>query len=197
MKKEIRELDEFDTFQAILEGKLVPEDYKRIPYMIVFDVKFDLRQKARLVAEGHRTDAPPEDTYSGVVMIDSVRLALFLGVLNDMQTCAVDIGCAYLNARTKEKYFIKAGPEFGELAGHYLLIVGSIYGLKTSSARWHEFLSETLYRMGFKPSKADADLRIKDCGDHYEYVATYVDDLIFVGRDPMKYMDILKKELSP
>ena len=25
-------------------------------------------------------------------------------------------------------------------------------------------------------------------------MATYVDDLIFVGRDPMKYMDILKKE---
>ena len=43
MKKEICELDKFDTFQALLDWELVPEDYKRIPYMIVFDVKFDLR----------------------------------------------------------------------------------------------------------------------------------------------------------
>lgn len=56
--------------------------------------------------------------------------------------------------------------------------------------RWHEILSETLCRMGFKPSKANSDLCNKDCGTPYwyEYVTTYVDDLIFVAKDPMKYL---------
>ena len=162
--------------------------------MIVFDVKFDLRRKARLVAGGHRTDPPPEDVYSGVVMIDSVRLAFFLCVLNKMQACAADVGCAFLHGRTKEKYCIRAGPEFGDRQGKYLIIYGSLYGLRSSAARWHEYLSETLGKMGFKPSKADPDLRIKDCGTHYEYVATYVDDLIFVSKDPMKYIEQLKFE---
>ena len=109
-----------------------------------------------------------------------------------MKTCSVDIGNAYLHGHTTEPYYISAGEEFGELAGLILLIIGSIYGLKTSAGRWHEYLSVTLNSMGFKPSKADPDLRIKDCGTHYEYVAVYVDDLIFVSKDPMKYIEQLK-----
>ena len=193
INKELAEIDQYDTFHIAPNGDL-PEGYKRIPYMIVFDVKFDLRRKARLVAGGHRTDPPPEDVYSGVVMIDSVRLALFLGVLNNLNTCAADVGCAFLHGRTKEKYCIRAGPEFGDRQGKYLIIYGSLYGLRSSAARWHEYLSETLVKMGFKPSKADPDLRIKDCGTHYEYVAIYVDDLIFVSKDPMKYIEQLKFE---
>jgi hypothetical protein len=193
INKELAEIDQYDTFHLAPDGDL-PEGYKRIPYMIVFDVKFDLRRKARLVAGGHRTDPPPEDVYSGVVMIDSVRLALFLGVLNNLKTCAADVGCAFLHGRTKEKYCIRAGPEFGDRQGRYLIIYGSLYGLRSSAARWHEYLSETLGKMGFRPSMADPDLRIKDCGTHYEYVAIYVDDLIFVSKDPMKYIEQLKFE---
>jgi hypothetical protein len=33
----------------------------------------------------------------------------------DLEPLAADIGNAYLNAPTKEKYFIITGPEFGEL----------------------------------------------------------------------------------
>ena len=39
--------------------------------------------------------------------------------------------------------------------------------------------------MGFRPSKADADFWMKDCGSHYEYIATYVDDILAFGKDPM------------
>ena len=39
IKKYLGELDEFDTFQALLEGELAPDGYKCIPYMIFFDVK--------------------------------------------------------------------------------------------------------------------------------------------------------------
>ena len=171
ISKELAELDEYETFQALRKGVDVPEDYKRIPYRIVFDVKFDLRRKARLVAGGHRTDVPSEDVYSGLVSIDSVRLALFLSILNDMRSCAADIGNAFLHGRSRERYAIRAGQEFGTYAGCILLIIGSLYGLRTSAARWHEYLSETLLAMGFVPSRADPDLRVKDCGTHYEYVA--------------------------
>ena len=80
--------------------------------------------------------------YSGVVSIDSVRLALFLSVLNDMRSCAADIGNAFLHGRSREHYAIRAGPEFGTYAGCILLIIGSLYRLRTSAARWHKYLSE-------------------------------------------------------
>ena len=43
--------------------------------------------------------------------------------------------------------------------------------------------------MGFTSSKADTDLWYKDRGDHYEYIATYVDDLLIWSRKPT---DIIK-----
>jgi hypothetical protein len=43
------------------------EGYKNIIVHFVFDVKHDLRHKARLVAGGHLTDPSTDGTYSGVV----------------------------------------------------------------------------------------------------------------------------------
>ena len=114
----------------------MPVGYKRIPYHIVFDVKFDGRLKSRLVAGGHRTpDVPHEDVFSPVVGMESVCLGFILARLNDLTVCAGDVGNAFLNAKTKEKVFIIAGPEFGpELEGQRLIVDKSLYGLKTSAA---------------------------------------------------------------
>jgi len=87
-----------------------------------------------------------------------------------------------------------AGPKFGpEFEGKRLLIDKSLYGLKTSGARFHEHLSEKLRQLGYVPTKADPDLwMIKHPDGHYEYVARYVDDVIAFGKDPMKLMKELK-----
>jgi hypothetical protein len=49
-------------------------------------------------------------------------LLVVLAELNSLQTWSTDIGNAYLEAETKEKVFFVAGPEFGDLAGHTLII---------------------------------------------------------------------------
>ena len=105
---------------------------------------------------------------------------------------AADIGNAYLPAKTKEKVYIVAGPEFGpELEGRFMIIEKSLYGLTTSAARWHEELSKSLRSMGFTPSRADSDLWIKDCGSHYEYISTWVDDILIASKDASAVLDEL------
>ena len=52
-----------------------------------------------------------------------------------MELWSTDVGDAYLESFMQEKVHIKAGPEFGELKGHYLLIVKALYGLKSSRLR--------------------------------------------------------------
>ena len=127
--------------------------------------------------------APKEDSYSGVVDRENVGITLFLAEHNDLELMAADIGNAYFHAKTREKVFIIAGPEFGpELEGRVMLVVKSLYGLTTSAARWHEELSKTLRSMGFTPTKADHDLWLKDCGTHYDYLCTWVDDIIDIHR---------------
>jgi hypothetical protein len=126
--------------------------------------------------------------------METVRNCFLLAELNGLSVCAGDVGNAYLNSKTKEKVFIVAGSEFGyRLLKKRLVIYKALYGLKSSSARFHEHLSVTLRKLGFKPSKADPDLWIKDVGDHYEYIARYVDDVIVFSKDPMAIMNELKQ----
>ena len=82
--------------------------------------------------------------------MDTVRLGFILGDLNDLKCCAGDVGNAFLNGYTHEKYFIIAGPEFGpKLEGKRLIIYKAIYGLKSSAARFHESLSVKLLKLDF------------------------------------------------
>jgi hypothetical protein len=77
--------------------------------------------------------------------MDTVRIGFFLGDLYGLSCCACDIGKAFLYGKTKEKVYITAGPEFGaNLHGKNLIIDKSLYGLKTSAARFHEHLSKSL-----------------------------------------------------
>ena len=57
-----------------------------------------------------------------------------------------------------------------------------------------EHLSNIMRKMGFRPSAPDADFWIKKVGDHYEYVATYVDDLLVLSKDPMKLIAEIQKD---
>ena len=194
IETELTQLHDYETFRCLKEGEDIPTGYKWIPYHIVFDVKFDLRKKARLVAGGNRTDPTKEDIYSGVVSMDSIRTGFLLGELNNLTCCAADVGNAFLYGKTKEKVYIKAGREFGkDMNGKILIIVKSLYGLKTSAARFHECLSDKLREMGYRPSLTDADLWMIDKGTHYDYIATYVDDLLIWSRDPMAIIEKLKK----
>ena len=108
-----------------------------------------------MVAGGHLTPDPIESIYSGIVSIRSLRLVIFLAKLNNLEVWGADIGNAYLEAKTKEKLYIVAGPEFEELEGHILVIYKALYGLKRSGLRWSQKIHDIMLDMGFSPCKAD------------------------------------------
>jgi hypothetical protein len=68
-----------------------------------------------------------------------------------------------------------------------------LYGLKTAAARFHEHLSESLLRLGFKNTKHDPDLWMVDNSSHYEYLATYVGDILIWSKHPMVVINSLEK----
>jgi hypothetical protein len=80
-------------------------------------------------------------------------------LLYGLSCCACDIGNDFLYGKIKEKVYITVGPVFGAtFCGKNLIINKSLYGLKTSAARFHEHLAESLFKLGFKKTKHDPDL---------------------------------------
>jgi hypothetical protein len=193
-KLELAQIDEYNAFRDLGKDGIPPEGYKKIRVHLVFDVKHDGRHKSRLVADGHLTEVPAESVYSGVVSLRGLRMMIFLAELNQMETWATDIGNAYLEAETKEKVYIIAGPEFGERKDHVLIIHKALYGLRTSGLRWHEKFSVCLRKMGFEPCKAEPDIWMRRRGEFYEYVGVYVDDLAIVSKDPGAIVKTLQDE---
>ena len=191
-KLELAQLQSYDTFKDLGHKAPIPEGYQKIPCHMVYDVKHDGRHKSRFVAGGHKTSTPTDSTYSGVVSLQGIRLVTFLAELNDMELWGTDIGNAYLESYTTEKVCFVAGEEFGELAGHTMMMVKAQYGLKSSGKCWHDKLFEVLKSMGFFPSKAEPDIWMRNAGDHYEYIATYVDDLLIASRSPQSIIDALE-----
>ncbi|HSN65751.1 MAG TPA: reverse transcriptase domain-containing protein, partial [Fusibacter sp.] len=193
IEEELNSLNAYDTFED--KGKIsYLQGHKNIIVHFVFAVKHDLRHKARLVAGGHLTDPTTEGTYSGVVQLRSLRIALLAAELNNLDIMVGDISSAYLEAKTKEQVCFIAGPEFKDKAGNLMKINKALYGLRTSGARWHDKFANTLKSMGYFVCKADPDVWIKDCDTHYEYVCVYVDDIMHIGKNPQKFFDALTNE---
>ena len=186
IKKELQCLFDYKTFKDIGHADVtsVPEGFTRIRCHGIYSVKHDLRHKYRFVAGGDMTDPTSDQTYSSVVTLRGLRLAIFLAELNNMKVYGADISSAYLEAFTSEKVCFVAPPEFGELGGHLLVIVKALYGLRTSGARFRARLAKSLRSLGFHPCKNEPDIWMRDRGDHYEYICTWVDDLAICSREP-------------
>ena len=184
----------FEVFEGGIEQ--LPGGYQEIKCHMIFNVKIgeNFHRKARLVAGGHTTETPATLTYSSVVSRDSVRIALTMAALNGLAVMACDIQNAYLTVDCREKIWTRAGPEFGSEAGTIMFIRKALYGLRSSGTAFRAHLAETLYDIGFVPTRADPDVwrrpAVKEYGsEYYEYVLCYVDDILAISH---KAKDVLK-----
>ena len=86
------------------------------------------------MAGGNLTDPPSSMTYACVVSRESIRVALLLAALNEVNMLTGDIGNAYFNAPTQEKIYYRAGLEWDEsMVNSICIIVRALYGLKSSA----------------------------------------------------------------
>jgi hypothetical protein len=137
------------AFKILPDGHVVPIGHQKIPSHMVFDVKMeDFRQKARLVAGGHKTKAPATITYASVVSRETVQLALTIAALNDLEVKVGDVLNTYIISPIMEKVWTVLGPEFGHDAGKSAIIVRALYGLKSAGAAFQAHLASFMRQMG-------------------------------------------------
>ncbi len=123
------------AFNILPDGHSAPIGYQKIPCHMIFDMKMeDFRQKARLVAGNHRTEAPATITYASVVSRKTVCLALTIASLDDLKVKVGDVLNTYITGPVKEKVWTILRPKFGHDAGKSAVIVRALYGLKSAGA---------------------------------------------------------------
>ena len=129
--------------------------------MMIVNVKKDLRHKCRLVVGGHLINALDNDIYSTTVKSISLKLLQVIAHKTNLEIMCGDIGNAYVNAYSNKKVYAIAGDEFGKaMKGSIVIIVWALYGLCTSSERWHACLADKLHGFNFKPTRYDNNVWI-------------------------------------
>jgi len=150
------------AFKILDDGKAVPPGYQYMDCHMVFDIKLDgFKRKAWFVAGGHMTETPAVLTYASVVSRDTVRSALTIVALCDLEVKASDVQNAYLMAPCTEKIWTRLGSEFGQDQGKEALIFHALYVLKSAGASFSMHLADCMETLGYKPCKADSDLWMK------------------------------------
>ena len=137
------------------------------------------------------TETPKCMTYSSVVGRETVRIALTIAALNDLQVKAGDVMNAYVTAPCSEKIWTVLGKEFGTDQGKKSIIARALYGIKSSGAAFHAHLVDCMKSMGYTSCRGDKDLWMKpeidpDGDEQYSYILCYVDDVMLVHHDAMK-----------
>ena len=164
---------------------------------MIFEVKVDLRRKARLFIEGHVIDSSRHEVYASTMKSVPARILKTIAAVNNLYVMTGDIGNAYLNDNNEDKIYTRAGPKFevvGIMAEENLLeVIKALHGLPTSGNRWHAHLSHTLREMGFKPTRFDPDVWIRGGEGSYDYIGTHTDYVLVVAVEPTSIFENLKE----
>ena len=100
-------------------------------------------------------------TYSSVVGQETVRIALTIAALNNLQVKAGYAMNAYVTAPCSKNIWNVLGKQFGADQGKKAIIVRTIYGLKSSGAAFHAHLADCIRIIGYTPFRGDNYLWMK------------------------------------
>ena len=104
---------------------------------------------------------PAVVTYASVVSRDTVRIALTIAALNDLEVKASDVMNAFLTALCIDKIWTTLGTEFGDDVGKKSIILRALYGLKSAGASFGNHIAYCMRLLGYEPCRSDPDLWFK------------------------------------
>ncbi|GJV05056.1 putative ribonuclease H-like domain-containing protein [Tanacetum coccineum] len=166
----------------------LPNGKKAIGTKWVFRNKKDergimIRNKARLVAQGHRQEEgiDYEEVFAPVARIEAIRLFLAYASFMGFLVYQMDVKSAFLYGTIEEEVYVTQPPGFKDPdhPDKVYKVVKALYGLHQAPRAWYETLANYLLSNGFKRGKIDQTLFIKKQKGDILLVQVYVDDIIF------------------
>ncbi|GJW55359.1 putative ribonuclease H-like domain-containing protein, partial [Tanacetum coccineum] len=142
-----------------------------------------VRNKARLVAQGHRQEEgiDYDEVFAPVARIEAIRLFLAFASYMGFMVYQMDVKSAFLYGKIEEEVYVTQpkGFEDPHFPKHVYRVVKALYGLHQAPRAWYARLSTFLLKHNYKRGTIDKTLFIKKNSRDIILVQVYVDDIIF------------------
>lgn len=197
--------DELLSFEKNSAWELVdvPKDGTIVQCKWVLRKKYDSENnvlyRARLVAKGftQKYGVDYTETFSPVVRHTTLRLLFALSVELGLDVTHLDVKTAFLNGDLEEIIHMKMPDCYNSNSSvcKVLKLKKAIYGLKQASRAWNKKVDNCLVSNGYKRSKIEPCMYIKDINGCKNIVTVYVVDFFIFSNDKIE-TDSLKQILS-
>ncbi|GJS20339.1 putative ribonuclease H-like domain-containing protein [Tanacetum coccineum] len=142
-----------------------------------------VRNKARLVAQGHRQEEgiDYDEVFAPVARIEAIRLFLAFASYMGFLVYQMDVKSAFLYGEIEEEVYVTQPKGFEDpyFPKHVYKVVKALYGLHQAPRAWYERLSAFLLQHNYRRGTIDKTLFIKKDSRDILLVQVYVDDIIF------------------
>ncbi|GJR56243.1 putative ribonuclease H-like domain-containing protein [Tanacetum coccineum] len=142
-----------------------------------------VRNKARLVAQGHRQEegVDYDEVFAHVARIEAIRI--FLAFVSYMGFIVYQMGVksAFLYGKIDEEVYVPQPPGFidPKYPNKVYKVVKALYGLHQAPRAWYATLYTFLLKNGYRRGTINKTLFIKKDNHDIILVQVYVDDIIF------------------
>ncbi|GKC66279.1 putative ribonuclease H-like domain-containing protein, partial [Tanacetum coccineum] len=182
-------------FQKLLKMKVglmlcidLPYGKKAIGTKWVYRNKKDergvvVRNKARLVAQGHRQEEgiDYDEVFAPVARLEAIRIFLAYASYMGFIVYQMDVKSAFLYGKIDEEVYVSQPPGFQDPKSPQKVykVVKALYGLHQAPRAWYATLSTFLLKNGYRRGTIDKTLFLKKDKHDIILVQVYVDDIIF------------------
>ncbi|GJV07766.1 putative ribonuclease H-like domain-containing protein [Tanacetum coccineum] len=142
-----------------------------------------VRNKARLVAQGHRQEEgiDYDEVFAPVARIEAIRIFLAFASYMGFIVYQMDVKSAFLYGKIDEEVYVSQPPGFldPKYPQKVYKVVKALYGLHQAPRAWYATLFTFLFKNGYRRGTIDKTLFIKKDKHDIILVQVYVDDIIF------------------
>ncbi|GJS69768.1 putative ribonuclease H-like domain-containing protein [Tanacetum coccineum] len=142
-----------------------------------------VRNKARLVAQGHRQEEgiDYDEVFAPVARLEAIRIFLAFASYMGFIVYQMDVKSAFLYGKIDEEVYVSQPPGFLDPKHPQKVykVVKALYGLHQAPRAWYATLSTFLLKNGYRRGTIDKTLFLKKDKHDIILVQVYVDDIIF------------------
>ncbi|GKA87184.1 putative ribonuclease H-like domain-containing protein [Tanacetum coccineum] len=142
-----------------------------------------VRNKARLVAQGHRQEEgiDYDEVFAPVARLEAIRIFLAFASYMGFIVYQMDVKSAFLYGKIDEEVYVSQPPGFldPKYPEKVYKVVKALYGLHQAPRAWYATLSTFLLKNGYRRGTIDKTLFLRKDKHDIILVQVYVDDIIF------------------